>query len=180
MEYCGICRGARVVRHAWQSQLVEAGPSDIASAPKEITIRTYPCPNCAPQDSIDHVAVIDVQSRAVLQYEGCEGFEDHIYHRLVDEIAHELKKGGYVKFTKGKKDTRECTREWRAKLGVVSPAQVATMEQRVAQRQRVVAERLVVEAEKEINNWGSRYETISKERAVIFWREALDRVLKDM
>src|SRR5713226_8423809 len=82
---------------------------------------------------------------------------EHVKYTAAHGLIEEIIKGGYVKIESGQPDTRELRQEFRVTLGVVSQKQVATLEQRIAQRQIEIAQEVAVEATYQINNWGSYY-----------------------
>lgn len=89
---------------------------------------------------------------------------------LAHELVAALLRNGYITFTKGEADEMQRTRKMRAMLGVVSAAKVASMEERIAERQMEVASKLVSAAADEIRVWGRYYTgdegNISKGQAV--------------
>lgn len=71
-------------------------------------------------------------------------------HRLAGALLDR----GLIRFERGPDDPMRVVTPFRATIGVVSPSRVATMEERVAERQEEFARQVVAEAETQIRAWG--------------------------
>ncbi|TIX28896.1 hypothetical protein [Mesorhizobium sp.] len=115
------------------------------------------------------MAVLKCQS-SVITRAGDPGYEEHVCNSLAHDLVDLILRSGHITFTKGEIDERLMTHEMSASLGVISAASVASMEERIAERQMEVAAKLVGAAAEEIRVWGRHYSgdegSISKGQAV--------------
>jgi hypothetical protein len=122
----------------------------------EASVRVYPCPECGLKVDTDRLAVLDVHARVDTRYENSTDFQEYAQRHLAHLLVDHLLQDGYIAFERGD-PTNDLERMVVASLGVVSKNQVATFEQRVARNQDQLANAVVNEAIKQIDNWGSHY-----------------------
>jgi hypothetical protein len=173
---CEICRGAGTIRLPIYRRMTALAVN--ASPVMEEHSRKYPCPECSESVAFARVAVIGTIQAVDTRIDDPEYIE-HVKHSAAHNLIEEIIKGGYVKIESGPPDTRELRHEFRVTLGVVSQKQVATLEERVAQRQIEIAQEVTDEAATQINNWDSYYghSEILKRDAIRMVRESIKAVL---
>lgn len=174
---CEICRGSGTIRLPLYRSLARFNPEAV-SATIEESSRQYPCPECSEQVQFARVGIVGAIHEIDTRIEDPEYIE-HVKHTAAHSLIEEIIKGGYVKIESGTPDTRKLNREFRVTLGVVSQKRVATLEERIAQRQIEIAQEVAVEAQFQINNWGSYYghADILKRDATRMVAEAIKTVL---
>jgi len=155
MEKCPVCRGSRRIKlplYHPVSAAYDSGPIDVDVRPSS---KEFACPECAPQVPEERVAILEfgamVQSVDDPRYE--DAVRKQAAHTLVDSI---LRKG-FIRFRKGSVDEFNMRYEMTGRVGLVSPSVVASMEERIAERQKEVAEEVAARAAAEIGLWGSHY-----------------------
>jgi len=176
MKDCEICRGSRVVRLPVYHK-VSAEPFDMPAVSEESS-RQYPCPECGDQVKLDRVAVLDVHTimdSRISSEDYIQRGKETAAFRLVDHLL----RGNFITFEQGPHDAKELSFPIIASLGVFSKGQVATLEQRIAERQDQVAKAVAQEAKEQISIWGSYYghAGILKRDARAQIDSALNRVL---
>lgn len=142
---CEICRGSRIIRLPVHSRLSVYAP--ITDRITELSHKDFPCPACADITSIDHVAIIKVESKGVAPWRG-EAINPQLFQYVVEaaisEIGESLKNSGIIKTERGQDNLRDMTFSVTATLGVVSPTVVASMKERIAKNQAVGGEGMMV------------------------------------
>lgn len=177
---CEICRGEGSIRlPIYRRMSLVADVPSISSA--EETSRRYPCPECSetvPQDRIAVMSKHHLVQSGVDDPDFMGHVRRHSAHELIDGLLHRK----LISFERGRDDPYEMTFPIIATVGVVSPNVVATLEQRVAERQDEVAREVAAAAAAGIRIWGSHYTgdegSIHKAQAVDAVNEALKRVLE--
>lgn len=186
---CDICGGRRIIVLPVMPRL-SLSVQDASFEPYATTItkREFPCPQCAPTTHEDRIDVATVESEQTIRGPGLmhgRGFRDAMKRDVAHGIAHFLLDHGYINFQWREPvsiSDAECfpppELSVRGTVGVVAPAVVASMEQRIAERQVEVAAEVVAEAAHLIGNWGSYYghTSLSKSDA---YRE-IDQALKNV
>lgn len=154
-------------------------------SPLAATSREFPCPECSDSVSLDRVAIMRYEGRASVPYYGQPTppeYHEYVRRDAVFAMLDAVTKAGLVKVETGPTDDMSMTFGVKASVGVVSPTVVATMEQRIAQNQQVVAMEVVDEAKRLISNWNSHYTgdngSIQKSQAIQEIEEALDVILR--
>lgn len=151
---CEICGGSGMVRLPIYRRAsvfsVDIGPQI------EESCRSFACPECADAIPIERLAVIEFHS-LVDSHIDDPAFVDHAKrhaaHRLVDVM---LRKS-VISLKRGKEDASRFCYPMVATVGVVSPTDVAKLEELIAARQGEVAREVAEEAKRQIDNWGSHY-----------------------
>lgn len=174
---CEICRGAKIVRLA----IYRSVPMTICDGIEEAEAppwREFPCPECGMSVKQERVAVLEAHAMVDSRIDD-PSFADHTHRSAAHQLVEHLLKGGFITFERGPVDQRWMRYPVVASLGAVSPGQVATLEQRVAERQDQVAIAVAREAKRQIDNWGSHYghADILKRDARAQIDSALQRVL---
>lgn len=142
--------------------------------------RDYPCPECGDAVTIGQVQALRQEGFATLQYANEPGFISHVREGLAHQIVSQLLEDGYIKFRRGPDDDRVMCFQMVATVGVVHPSKLDILEQRIAERQDVVAREVADEASHQIDNWGSHYgrADILKRDARQMVKDALQIVMK--
>lgn len=180
-NYCPICRGDRRIKLPLYRQSVATWSTDEAMAMEESS-RIYLCPECSPKSTEENVALLKYEATAAIQYEGEPGYQEHVYANLANNLAYALLRDGHIKFTSLPADKTNLTRLTKATLGVVSANVVASMEDRIAERQLEVAAKLVPAASRKIRIWGSYYGDthVSKDQAIESVIDAFKELAKEL
>lgn len=175
---CDICGGAEKVRLPIRFRAM-AFTADLAPTMTESS-REYPCPACADTTRLERVQAAREET-LVASYIKDPGFVDHVRRGLAHQLASHLLERDYIKFERGPEDEQNMRFRMRATVGVVRPGQLDNLDERISERQTEVAQEVIAEAERHINNWGSYYgqQSISKDQATREVREALGTVLKN-
>lgn len=173
---CEICCGRGTVRLPIYRRAT-AFVADLAPTIEESS-REYPCPECSEAVPFARVGVVDAIKAMDTRIDDPKYIE-HVKRTAAHSLIDQLINGGYLKVESGPANTAEMRQEFRITLGVVSQKQVATLEERVAERQIEIAQETAAEAEHQINNWGSYYghADILKRDATRMVREAIKTVL---
>lgn len=182
---CDICQGYGHIKvPIYQRMTTRAFDIVSVSAWSEpvLTARSYPCPECSPKVTEDHVRVLHAEEMIVTHPTGYESeIEDATRKHLSFMLVDELLRSQSIAFVVGPMDKLRQVKPMRATLGVVSKQHVATLEERIASHRQTTAEIVAQKARDKISGWGSHYTgndgPISKEMACRFVREALAEVL---
>lgn len=176
---CDVCRGSQKIRLPVWPSLSATAIRHEDSAIVTVSHREYPCPECADVTRLERVQAAREETFAA-SYIKAEGFIEHVKDGLAHQLAGYLLRNGFIRFERGPEDEQEMRFAMRATVGVVRPNQLDNLEERIAERQTEVAQEVVAEAERQINNWGSYYghRDISKDQAAREVREAFGAVLK--
>jgi len=176
---CDICSGAGKIRLPVYGRVpaVYSDSGEITAKPAE-TSRTFACPQCGPKVEHERIALVYARATCAAEFVNEPGYDEHVKRDAAHRLADELLKGGFITYARSSVDELRRTFKITSKLGVVSPSAVATMETRIAERQGDVAAKVVDEAVRLIDTWGSYYgrETVTKSEAARFVREALRNV----
>lgn len=173
---CDVCEGRKTIRLPVLQRMVTF--TDTPEEPPELmaAYRDYPCPECTEQipytrlGVLREVSSIERQSR-LNEAQITDILTRQAAHAMIDRIIRDrLLTVEKVETVRGY--------ELRCTLGLVAPKHVATLEERVAERQMEVAEELVRENIKEINNWGSFYgiPTVGKWQSIEWLQAALKKI----
>lgn len=186
---CDICGGRGTVRFPVRQKMnigVDLGEGKTSPLSESLPIREYPCPECGYKIPQDKILIVQAEELIDAEYIKRDGqkFVNYIKEALVRRLATEIFEQNQINFTLlPPTDDLYCRKlaPMRAKLGIISPRIVATFEQRVNERQQMIAQEVIKEAVQRINNFGSHYEwkEIRKESAIREIYEALQKVLKD-
>lgn len=178
---CDICDGSGYIRLPVRPRVsaVTTESTDVQVSPSPST-RTYPCPQCANVVSDDHVKVLDYNMMVDALYMSNQNYLPEMKRAAAHAMADRLAADGFVTYRISKDEDAFGKKRLRAELGVVSPAHVATLEARIAERQAEVATEVANEARRLIDNWGSYYGQtgLSKSDAYREIGEALKNVLR--
>ena len=178
---CEICRGrgqVRLPRYPYTTARLGQGTAEVESI--GAASRDYPCPECSNRVDENRVAVVVSFDRMILDkpMDGAIEYEiKHASHKLIDQLL----RGGYLTVEQRRFGTDEL--ELKVSLGVVAKNVVASLEERVVQRQAEVATEAADEAKRRIYECGSYYTgregRIDKNLAADYVDEALKAVLAD-
>lgn len=140
--------------------------------------RDYPCPECGDAIPLERLATVEFHSMVNNQISDPE-FTKHAMKGAAYRLVDELLAKNFIRMRRGPDDSHQFRYPLVATLAVVSPTHVATLEERIALHQEIVATEVMQEASLQINNWGSHYghDKLSKSRAIEFVHEALKTVL---
>lgn len=175
---CEVCSGSGLVRLPLHRRAVM--PRFDAIEIIESAYREYPCPECGDVIPLERLATVEFHSQVSSRTADSE-FKKHAMHGAARRLIDGLLAKNFIRFKRGPDDPRQLTYPLVATLAVVSPTHVATLEDRVAQHQEVVAKEVVEEAVRQISNWCSEYTgdegRIRKSEAIEDVRRALKDVL---
>jgi hypothetical protein len=184
---CPICRGLKVVRHVAFEE-TPANAFEFTKSPKPTTsaaYREYPCPECSMGDfvPVEKLWVMEEFQRYDLMASqwGGRDFEEHVKRALVQRMMHQILASDAVTYVDGppSRSLDPYTAEKRATLSVVPARFTKSLEDRVRERQTVVADRAVRIAEPEINSFGGNTSHIPKTVAIATMRNAVKRAIDD-
>jgi hypothetical protein len=176
---CEICGGSERIRLPRRMAVTAYDPHTMPATIEDAS-KTYPCPECAPSIPQDRLAIVRWHSMIDARIEDPE-YIAHARKHAAIELGVRLLRGGLIAFRDGPEDATYMTRPMVATVGVASPTQVATFEQRVAAKQDEFAREVVRVAVASINGWGSHYgdKFIDKDIASRLTREALRTTPRD-
>jgi hypothetical protein len=177
-EVCDICRGRRLITlPVIRPTAVATSEPEYLCAAARASSREYPCPECAQRVTEDRVAFVEAHSMIDDRIRD-EGFTEYARDKLAHMLVAHLLRGDYIAFDQGRSDGMQ--RMMVATLGVVARSTVASMDERISQRQRHLASAVASEAISQINHWGSYFgrNIIEKTRAAEIIREAVAKVSK--
>ncbi|MGV1912104.1 hypothetical protein G6K96_21450 [Agrobacterium vitis] len=183
---CEICGGQGTIKLARRLSpgLAVRLSAALIQEVRHDTSKTFPCPECA--DATDHarVSIIEASIDVDERYASDAQYVEFIEEDLTNHIAHEFRKGGFLRFSSAEPSDRFMKKSFRATLGVVSQNDVATIEQRALAKMKEFLGSVAAQAEANISHWGSHYTgdsgPIRKADAIRFMKEAFDKHLKSI
>lgn len=111
------------------------------------------------------------------------GYEEAIRRSAAHAVVDKLLKDGFVAFRKSPIDEFNMRYELTGRVGVVSTAVVASLEERIAERQTEVAKQVASRAAEQIAVWGSYYTgnegAITKAQAIDAINRAVELVFAE-
>ena len=138
--------------------------------------REFPCPQCSENVPTERIAVVEQVSLFDTRIND-PAFLDHVRSCAAHSLIKPLLEAGFITMETGKDDPHNMTRQIIAKLGVVSPKIVATLEERALEAGRKLAAAVVQDAATKIRNWGSEYDdgfgSLGKDTSIRLLQEAL-------
>lgn len=171
-EKCVVCQGSKRIRLPLYLQLSAVGFMDADTIPEcHESSREYACPECSKEEVVPYRRVGAVKARQMMDDlrmtpEHKSHWREATVRTLSLSLVDHLLKAGYIKAEDIPADAYhpgavEVT------LRAVAPADVASFDQRVVERQMEVAAEVAEEAKRLIDNWGSYYQHrgISKDNA---------------
>jgi hypothetical protein len=185
MAECDICMGTRRVSHAVRAPLrnvMVSGPNE-GPISADVKVREYPCPECSMRDYVPIERLWTLEE--IVAYDpaeqewGGQEFERHIRRRLAHGMIGPILDAGVLSFQDApvRHDRFPNTRERRATMSVVPARFTKSLEDRVRERQTVVAERAAVVSTSDINAWGGNTSHIPKTEAIASIREAVKKAV---
>lgn len=176
-----VCRGSRKIRlplHYPVQARYEPSFDAIEAAEAFQASKEFPCPECSPKVPEERVAVLEVGAAISAFHDDNPDYTEAAKRTLAHSVAHELLRGGFIQFHKGPTDKFSMRYELTGRVGVVSTSVVASMEERIAERQTEVAKEVAARAAEEVAVWGSFYTgnegSITKTQAI----DAIERAVK--
>lgn len=178
---CVICGGSKQIR----LPVLRRMAATYEDEPMGITIvensRTYPCPEC--ESVPDHKLKIAHSASRVMNHE----LEMYPEAREITQktaargLADYMLRHGLVQFREQPSPGIEGATEIIAKLAVVDPARITTLEQRVKEATGPAVSRVVSRAVDKINVWGRNIgrKSLSKEEAARFVLEAAREITSE-
>lgn len=175
---CDICSGMGTLRLPIRQRLAAFTAADVELRPVELS-RLFPCPECSGTVSLRTVSAARVEQNVDSRVDE-RGFISHVHEGLACKLADFLLRNGYIQFERGEIDANALLTEFRASMAVAHPSNLDTLEQRISERQSEVAQEVVSEAIKQIDNWGSEYgyTDILKRDARTLIRDSVTAVLE--
>lgn len=178
---CPVCRGSQrlrlpLFREFSITDMAEAMPSDTVESSRE-----YACPECkgGAASFVRLQAVTEMQNVVT---DAMPAINEAVRYGLARAIAERLLRDGLIAFEIGKPDTYRMSTPIRGTLHAVAPQNVATMQERIEERQMQVAALVVEEAQRQVRNWGSdfHWSSLTKDDASRLIRESLGVVKKKL
>lgn len=183
MARCDICSGQRKVRlpvYHPLSPACEASLSPTSETRKNY--REFPCPQCSDYAPLDRVMAVSTHCDIMSGIDG-EDFIRPAHESLAHNLVDVLLNRGFIQFERGPENRKNATFPMYATLGVVAPKIVETIEERISERQGVLAKEVAVAAAELISIWGSHYHgdegSIYKSQAIKSVNDALSFVLQN-
>ena len=179
MNECPVCRGSKRIKLPLYHPVSASFSGEPDWTVREAS-REYACPECSgvPESRVNILGC----AASIFSPEPIDPNQiEAMRHHMAREMAENLVKDGFVRIEVGPVGD-DLRSEVTATLGVVSERVVASMEQRIAERQELVAREVTSAAVAGIRVWGSYYTgddgSISKSQAIDAVREALKAVLE--
>lgn len=176
---CEVCCGRGKIRVPVYGRVMAFDP--LAAETMTESSREYPCPECSEVVPVERLAVTAERRFIFSEPENDPQFMEAMKRQMAHALIDGLLEKDLVKFERGPTDTTQMRFEMRMTTAVVSPHQVATLQERVAEHQEALAREVMAEASRQISNWESHYTGteghIQKAQAVDSVREALRTVL---
>lgn len=184
-EQCDICRGRGVIgvpvyRPLRTSRIFD---SDVTKAELGEGWRDFACPQCAPKVAEHSIAFVQAEISIDPRYEDQDGYAALVRRDLLHAIAEVLAReqsDGFLVTERGPLGEFSGRIPLTGTIGVVSKTVIASMEQRIAERQMEVAAEVVERVAGLIRMWGrERYiepENIPKLAALGLLDKAVDDV----
>lgn len=143
---CPICGGSQTIRLPVRQRISAVRPAEYTQSTVEASVRTYPCPECATSVPLERVQVIEEVVKIDERYVFDGNAMGHAKEMAIRYLGAALVKGGFVTLETGRVDRDQMSMPVYIRLGVVSKAAVASIEERIAQRQEEIAREVVAEA----------------------------------
>lgn len=155
-EDCPVCRGSRTVRLAHHQPMNTFDVARIAiDAPIPDTYqyksKDYPCPECTANVSEDRVEVVTTEVAVGDPY-----FTAYLRDTCARALAHHLI--GHISLEKKNYDHSTRQTVFVASIGVVKPAVVALLQQRVAIAILPAIKAVIEQAAANVQVWGSAFD----------------------
>jgi hypothetical protein len=151
---CDICRGSGFVNlPIWAMAVTADNGDDIRESS-----RRFACPQCDDVVREERIGVLKEYGERDLSISD-PAFAMAVYRGIARQFADALLQRGFIRFEEvdGPERYGRPHKAVRATLGVVSKADVAKLEERIAKRQFEVAAEVQAAAVAEVRNWGSYY-----------------------
>jgi predicted DNA-binding protein (MmcQ/YjbR family) len=169
MTNCLVCRNAGIVklRLFYPVDPVWSIDYDPDQDITRVSHKEFPCPECKSNsvkyEKLQFIKIDRLYDPHINDPNYIELVRSYAAHDLIEELL----KQKLIKFDIGKEDVIEMRREITATIYVVAPKNIATFAQRVQEQAIRLAHKVITQAKKQINNWGSYYKhnAISKKEA---------------
>jgi hypothetical protein len=169
---CLVCAGSRKIRLPLRYPLsASLSDAEMTVDPRPM-YKEFACPECAPKVPEERVAILEFHA-AVSAMIDDPGYEKHAREAAAHNMVSLLLRDGFIQFRKGPVNEIDMRYELTGRLGVVSTAVVALMEERIAERQTEVAREVEERAIEAVANWGSYY---TGNEGTIFKSQAIDAI----
>lgn len=149
-EDCDVCGGRRVITLPVVRRISLAPMAKFEASATTVSHRNFPCPECGPQVSENRVKIMEFGATIAAQALGYFGqggvpaeFVAMAQRDAARTIHEAMLQQGLFSFERGPYDRNDMTEPHYARIGVVAPAVVASMEERIAQRQEELAREVV-------------------------------------
>lgn len=169
-DYCPVCRGDKRIHLPLYHQVCAVEADDLGKLPViDENSRYYDCPECVKKVPYRRVTATKVMAfMDSLQTNDRDKalWREYAMRSMVRTITEKLIREGVIQFEPTAPDAYHpegiC-----ATIRAVMPKDVATFEERVAERQMDIATEVAEEAKRRIENWGSYYtiHSIAKDEA---------------
>lgn len=186
MSRCRVCDGRRYVRLAlspYPSPIY--APDEPIELPTTVSFKDYPCPECSQKLDDTKVMLVGARVTGRKEYLDQPRFKDHLAERIANMLGHQLLESRLIAFREPKQIMGsgygfEDDIEINGTIGVVTTATIATMEQRIAERQLQVADRVAEAASVVIVSTAAHDGWIRASEANEAINKALKAVKKEM
>lgn len=171
-HFCPACRGGGSITIPLYYLLGAVETFEVQAQELKPASMKINCPLCGPKDiPFDRLSML--VERRDLRPEMPEGLQDHIRKTACRAFADKLES-----FIQMDERPTPLGTAIRCRLWVVAPQHVATLEERIAERQFDVSAEVVVEAEAQVKNWGSYYhrQNVDKWQAIEWMQTALRNI----
>lgn len=178
---CDVCGGRGVIQVALHRMSVVLNPNGETAPDVECLSRRYACPECSAKAAVDRVFALDAHVMIDMRY-GPEAMP-RVRYDIARRLADHLLKAGFIEFDErpGREDGLGFLQK--AVIGTVwavHPAEARrSIEDRIRERQQMMAATAADRAIKQIDNWGRLLPNpheIAKDTAVRLIREAVREV----
>lgn len=156
---CDICGGAGKIRLP-----VRSAPSASAYRQHSIAIksplessREYACPECSEIADDNRVMIMGAQEEYAAELADHPEIADQIRRGMARPLADMLIEKGFVRFCDGPQSDYRMRKSLRAYVGVVAVGAAKRIEDRIAERQWEMAEKVLQDAADAVRHWGSSY-----------------------
>lgn len=175
---CDICRGARTIKlPVYRSTTVAF--TEAMGCPHRIdaSSREFPCPECGESAPLERISALTEVSEFASDIKD-PTYMQHVQRSMARALSEQLIEAGLIAFKVGPADKYTLRTSIKATIGAVSPRVVASLEQRIAERQMDVARKVALRAGAIINSWGAAYgdEGLPKTVATRALSEAMEAI----
>ena len=169
---CDICQGSgRIWLHVRPRIMAKCEPYDVM-APTTISQREYACPECGGVVQAEKLVIVEAFTTVHSQITESL-IAPHVHGNIASLLGAKLFENNLITFDKSPGAEYSLTYQVRGRIVVASQRVVATLEQRIAEREPDLAREIVAEAYQEIGQWPE----INKAQARSIIRNSAEKIL---